>query len=74
MPDFFVYLQVKMQDNFIHIKKKLDQGLTLKISRFKEQIIRTKPHKHDEYYELIFLSEGEGFHTIEKEISWFRQR
>lgn len=41
--------------------------MKFKISRFKEQIRRTKPHKHDDYYELIFLSEGEGFHSIETE-------
>lgn len=55
------------EKNSIHIKNKLGQGLSFKISRFKEQIKRTEPHKHDEYYELIFLSEGEGFHTIELE-------
>lgn len=49
----------------IDTKNKLDDGLTFKISRFKEQIKKTKPHKHDEYYELIFLSDGEGFHCIE---------
>ncbi len=56
-----------MENNRIGIKNKLDEGLTFKISRFKEQIKKTKPHKHDEYYELIFLSEGEGFHSIESE-------
>ncbi len=56
-----------MGNNYIDIKNKLDEGLTFKISRFKEQIKKTKPHKHDEYYELIFLSEGEGFHCIESE-------
>jgi AraC-like DNA-binding protein len=56
-----------MENNYINIKNKLDEGLTFKISRFKEQIKKTKPHKHDEYYELIFLSDGEGFHTIESE-------
>ena len=30
-------------------------------------IKRTVPHKHVDYYELIFLSEGEGFHWIESE-------
>jgi quercetin dioxygenase-like cupin family protein len=29
--------------------------------------MKTKPHKHEEYYELIFHSEGEGFHNIESE-------
>jgi AraC-like DNA-binding protein/quercetin dioxygenase-like cupin family protein len=51
----------------IDIKNKLGEGFTFKISRFKEQIKKTNPHKHDEYYEMIFLSEGEGFHCIESE-------
>lgn len=56
-----------MENNQIDIKNKLDEGLTFKISRFKEQIKKTKQHKHDEYSELIFLSDGEGFHCIESE-------
>ncbi len=46
-------------------KSKLKSEATLKISRFKEVIKRTKPHKHSGYYELIFILEGEGFHTID---------
>lgn len=49
----------------IEVKNKLDVGLTFKVSRFKEVIKKTKPHKHDQYFELIFLSEGAGFHTVE---------
>ncbi|MBA4058281.1 MAG: hypothetical protein C0490_26425 [Marivirga sp.] len=30
-------------------------------------IKRTKPHKHDAYFELIYLSEGAGFHWIDTE-------
>lgn len=56
-----------MEKGPIDIKNKLDEGVTFKISRFKEQIKKTKPHKHDEYNELIFLKEGEGFHTVETE-------
>ncbi|MFZ5431826.1 MAG: helix-turn-helix domain-containing protein [Bacteroidota bacterium] len=56
-----------MGTKHIEIKNKLDKGLSLKVSRFKEVIKKTSPHKHDEYFELIFLAEGEGFHTIETE-------
>lgn len=56
-----------MKDQSIHTKNKLDEGLLFKISRFIEKIKKTSPHKHDDYYELIFLSEGEGFHWIETE-------
>jgi len=58
---------LRYEEQEIEIKNKLDEGLTFKISRFKEQIKRTRPHKHDDYFELIFLSEGEGFHCIESE-------
>ena len=51
----------------IPTKNKLDDDLILKVSRFKEKIKRTVPHKHDDYFELIFLNEGEGFHWIESE-------
>lgn len=51
----------------IHTKNKLEKGLLFKVSPFKEVIKKTRPHKHDEYFELIFLKEGEGFHTIEEE-------
>lgn len=56
-----------MGNKGLDVKNKLDEGLTFKISRLKEQIKKTRPHKHDEYYELIFLSEGQGFHTIESQ-------
>lgn len=56
-----------MNDKQILTKNKLGEGLTFKVSRFKEVIKKTRPHKHDEYFELIFLKEGEGFHSIEDE-------
>ncbi len=56
-----------MEKNSIDIKNKLELDQTFKISRFKEEIKKTKPHKHDKYYELVILTEGEGFHWIESE-------
>lgn len=51
----------------ISTKNKLEQDQIFKISCFKEVIKKTHPHKHDGYFELIFISEGEGFHWIETE-------
>jgi len=51
----------------IEIKNKLEEKSNFKISRFKEVIKRTKPHKHENYYELIYLSEGAGFHWIDEQ-------
>ncbi len=49
----------------IAVKNKLDEGLEFKISKFKEIIKKTKPHKHDGYFEFIYLFEGEGYHWID---------
>ncbi|MEX0981976.1 MAG: helix-turn-helix transcriptional regulator [Bacteroidales bacterium] len=56
-----------MNPKQIDTKNKLEKGLLFKISPFKEVIKKTRPHKHDDYFEIIFLKEGEGFHTIEEE-------
>ncbi len=54
-----------MEDKIL-IKDKLKDKV-FKVSAFKAAIKRTKPHKHGGYYELIFLSQGEGFHWIESQ-------
>ena len=46
----------------IDIKNKLDEGLTFKISRFKEKIKKTSPHKHDDYYGCYSIS-ARGFYA-----------
>ncbi|TVP54548.1 MAG: cupin domain-containing protein, partial [Mongoliibacter sp.] len=54
-------------DEPISTKKKLQSEEYFKISRFKPLIKKTKPHKHEGYYELIFIAEGEGIHHVETE-------
>jgi hypothetical protein len=54
-----------MENKQIKIKYKFEAGRTFKVFRFKEQLKKTRPLKRDEYFELIFLKEGEGFHSIE---------
>lgn len=56
-----------MEHNDIPIKNKLGDGRLFKISRFKEKVKKTKPHKHEGYYELICISQGEGFHWMDTE-------
>jgi AraC-like DNA-binding protein len=56
---------MNLQRDTIYVKNKLEREQLFKISRFKEAIKRTKPHKHDAYFELIYLSEGAGFHWID---------
>lgn len=52
-------------ENKIPKKSKIDHSSDFKISRMKPKIKTTHPHKHDEYHELIYLSKGAGFHTID---------
>jgi AraC family transcriptional regulator, transcriptional activator of pobA len=69
LPLFNLGIQIVMsqQENGITINKKLESEQLFKISPFKEVIKRTKPHKHDAYFELIYLSQGAGFHWIDTE-------
>lgn len=56
-----------MDKEYITSKNKLGDGQLFRISRFKEKIKKTKPHKHEGYYELIYLNQGQGFHWVETE-------
>jgi hypothetical protein len=47
-----------MKNKKINTTNKLGEELTFKISRFEEPIKNVKPHKHNEYYELIFFGIG----------------
>jgi AraC family transcriptional activator of pobA len=49
----------------LEVKNKLESQQLFKISPFKEVIKRTKPHKHDAYFEIIYLSQGAGFHWVD---------
>ena len=49
----------------IPIKSKIEPGQLFKISRMKEIIKPTKPHKHTDYHEIIVLTEGAGSHNID---------
>lgn len=38
---------------------------TIKIAPFRKDIRQTAAHRHNSYFELIYLSEGQGYHTID---------
>lgn len=46
-------------------KSKIGNADDFKISRMKPKIKSTNPHKHREYHEIIYLTKGAGFHTID---------
>ncbi|HVZ26215.1 MAG TPA: AraC family transcriptional regulator [Sediminibacterium sp.] len=49
----------------IPVKDKLPDNDLFKISRFRSDIRITSPHTHNKYFEIIYLSSGSGYHTID---------
>jgi len=54
-----------MNHSNIDIKDKTQPTETCKIAPFKKEIRKTTPHKHNNYFEIIYLSGGSGSHTID---------
>ncbi len=47
------------------IKNKIETEKTIKVAAFKKEIRKTTPHKHNNYFEIIYLSKGSGYHYID---------
>ena len=54
-----------MKSPNIPIKDKTQRKEDLRVTPFRKDIRVTHPHRHNSYFELIFLSGGKGFHTID---------
>lgn len=50
----------------IKVNRKIELNKQFKISQMKEVIKPTKPHKHDGYFEIIYLTDGAGVHIIDE--------
>lgn len=49
----------------LQIKDKSETGKLIKIASFRKDIRKTEPHKHNSYFEIIYLANGSGTHTID---------
>jgi len=47
------------------VKDKSEGAIDLKIAPFRREVRKTVPHKHNNYFEIIYLSKGSGFHLID---------
>lgn len=47
------------------IKDKIEAEKIIKVSPFKRAIRKTIAHKHNNYFEIIYLSKGSGYHYID---------
>lgn len=49
----------------IKIKDKAKKHSSIKIESFRKNIRKTSAHKHNNYFEIIYLTKGKGSHTID---------
>ncbi|HLG41082.1 MAG TPA: helix-turn-helix transcriptional regulator [Chitinophagaceae bacterium] len=49
------------------IKDKTETGKSIRVAPFRKDIRKTTAHKHNSYFEIIYLSKGKGFHTIDSQ-------
>lgn len=49
----------------LQIKDKSDTDKSIKVAPFRKEIRKTEPHKHNSYFEIIYLSKGSGVHFID---------
>src|SRR4051794_17424008 len=47
------------------VKDKTESTETIKILPFRKEVKKTPPHKHNNYFEIIYLSGGSGYHSID---------
>ena len=49
----------------LNIKDKSEDKRFLKAATFRKSTRKTEPHKHHSYFEIIYLTKGKGFHSID---------
>ncbi len=51
--------------HLLPIKDRSENSRFLKAAVFRKNTRKTEPHKHNSYFELVYLSAGRGYHTID---------
>lgn len=49
----------------LQVKDKIESTKDIKVAPFKKDIRKTTAHKHNSYFEIIYLSRGRGYHFID---------
>lgn len=52
-------------DKMFRIKNKIASNELIKVAPFRSEVRRTAPHKHNQYFEIVYLSAGSGDHWID---------
>lgn len=61
----FAFKPIKKMSESLLIKDKSDDGKAIKVSPFRKEVKKTAPHKHNNYFEIIYLSKAAGCHFID---------
>lgn len=48
------------------INDKIETEKVIKVAPFKKEMRKTNPHKHNNYFEIVYLSKGSGCHFIDQ--------
>jgi len=56
----------KINQTEIQVNNKIEADQIIKIAPFRKELRKTNPHRHDNYLEIIYLSEGSGLHYIDQ--------
>ena len=49
----------------INIKDKSQADTQIDVSPFRQEIRKTEPHRHNNYFEIVYLSKGKGTHSVD---------
>lgn len=49
----------------VPVKDKSESAPWIKVAPFRKEVRKTEPHKHHNYFEIVYFSKGAGFHTID---------
>lgn len=49
----------------LQVKDKTEMDELIKISPFRCEVRKTAPHKHNNYFEIIYMTGGSGYHSVD---------
>ncbi|GAA4306451.1 helix-turn-helix transcriptional regulator [Compostibacter hankyongensis] len=57
--------QTSLHNKALTVKNKIAAEQHIKVEKFRQGTRVTEPHKHKNYFEIVYLAEGSGQHTID---------
>ena len=61
-------MDTEKMNSELEIKDKTKPIDSIKVALFKKHTRKTSPHKHKNYFEIVYLSKGKETHVIDKQL------